>query len=227
MIPIRDNVANRTFPIVNILLILANIGFFIMELRQPSPQALERFIGEWALIPAALFRDPWSHGIRVVTSMFLHGGWSHLIGNMMYLWIFGDNVEDRVGHLRYFLFYLLVGSAAGLAQAFLFPASGLPMVGASGAIAGIMGAYFVLYPGSKVTAIVPIFIFLKFVEIPAIFFLGLWFVVQAYQGYGTLLHSASGGELSGGVAWWAHAGGFLAGFLLIFFFKKPRRSAVG
>lgn len=227
MIPIRDNVANRTFPFVNILLILANIGIFIFELNQPSPQALERFFGEWALIPAVLFRDPWGHGIRVFTSMFLHAGWSHLIGNMMYLWIFGDNVEDRVGHIRYLWFYLAVGTAAGLAQAFLFPSSGLPMVGASGAIAGIMGAYFVLYPGSKVMTIVPIFIFIKFIEIPAIVFLGLWFLIQAYQGYGTLLHSASEGVLNGGVAWWAHAGGFLAGFLLIFVFKKPRRSAVG
>ena len=173
MIPIRDNVVSRTFPIVNILLVLGNIGVFALELRQPSPQALERFFGNWALIPAVLFNDPWSHGVRVVTSMFLHGGWSHLIGNMMYLWIFGDNVEDRVGHFRYLIFYLIVGVAAGLAQAFLFPSSAVPMVGASGAIAGIMGAYFVLYPGSRVTAIIPIFVFLKFVEIPALVFLGL------------------------------------------------------
>ncbi len=223
MIPIRDNVVSRTFPIVNILLVLGNIGVFALELRQPSPQALERFFGNWALIPAVLFNDPWSHGVRMVTSMFLHGGWSHLIGNMMYLWIFGDNVEDRVGHFRYLIFYLIVGVAAGLAQAFLFPSSAVPMVGASGAIAGIMGAYFVLYPGSRVTAIIPIFVFLKFVEIPALVFLGLWFVVQAFQGYGALLHTAAGGALGGGVAWWAHSGGFIAGLVLIFFFRRPRR----
>lgn len=213
MIPIRDNVVSRTFPIVNILLVLANIAVFVLELRQPSPAALERFFGQWALIPAVLFREPEAHGVRVLTSMFLHGGWSHLIGNMMYLWIFGDNVEDRVGHFRYLIFYLLVGVAAGLAQSFLFPASTVPMVGASGAIAGIMGAYFVLYPGSRVTAIVPIFIFLKFVEIPAVLFLGLWFVVQAFQGYGALLHTAAGKALGGGVAWWAHGGGFVAGLI--------------
>ncbi|TXH25260.1 MAG: rhomboid family intramembrane serine protease [Elusimicrobia bacterium] len=223
MIPIRDNVVSRTFPIVNILLVLANIAVFVLELRQPSPAALERFFGQWALIPAVLFREPEAHGVRVLTSMFLHGGWSHLIGNMMYLWIFGDNVEDRVGHFRYLIFYLLVGVAAGLAQSFLFPASTVPMVGASGAIAGIMGAYFVLYPGSRVTAIVPIFIFLKFVEIPAVLFLGLWFVVQAFQGYGALLHTAAGKALGGGVAWWAHGGGFVAGLILIFFFRRPRR----
>lgn len=223
MIPIRDNVISRTFPIVNILLVLVNIAVFVLELRQPSPAALERFFGQWALIPAVLFREPEAHGVRVLTSMFLHGGWSHLIGNMMYLWIFGDNVEDRVGHFRYLIFYLLVGVAAGLAQSFLFPASTVPMVGASGAIAGIMGAYFVLYPGSRVTAIVPIFIFLKFVEIPAVLFLGLWFVVQAFQGYGALLHTAAGKALGGGVAWWAHGGGFVAGLILIFFFRRPRR----
>lgn len=227
MIPIRDNISTRTFPFCNVLLILINIGVFVLELRQPSPQALERFFGAWSLTPAPLLHHPWDHWYRVVTSMFLHGGWTHILGNMMFLWIFGDNVEDRVGHVRYLFFYIFVGCAAALAQVFLFPASTIPMVGASGAIAGVLGAYFVLHPGAKVTALVPIFIFLKVVDLPAVFFLGFWFLIQALQGYGSLLQAASGAPAQGGVAWWAHAGGFVAGIVLIFFFKRPKKYRFG
>ena len=227
MIPNRDNIKTRTFPISNILIILANIAVFALELRQVSPEALERFFGTWALTPAPLIHQPWDHWHRVITSMFLHGGWAHIIGNMLFLWIFGDNVEDRVGHIRYLFFYLFSGISAALAQVFLFPTSVVPMVGASGAIAVVLGAYFVLHPGAKVTALVPIFIFLKVVDLPAVFFLGFWFVIQALQGYGSLLQAAAGTTQQGGVAWWAHAGGFIAGIVLIFFFKKPKKYRLG
>lgn len=223
MIPIRDNVRSGSFPFINILLILANIAVFSVELRQPSAQAMEQFVNKWALFAGPLVTNPVGNWHRVISSMFLHGGWFHLIGNMLYLWVFGDNVEDRVGHVRYFLFYLAVGSAAMMAEVFLSPGVNAPMLGASGAIAGVMGAYFVLYPKAKVMTAVPIFIFLKFVEIPAIFFLGFWFVIQAFQGYGSLLTIASGARDLSGVAWWAHAGGFIAGVILIFFFRKSQR----
>lgn len=223
MIPLRDNVRTGTFPFVNIFFIMLNALAFYWELKQPSPAALEQFIRTWGLVPSALLGDPAANAFRIFTSMFLHGGWMHLIGNMLYLWIFGDNVEDRVGHGRYFFFYILLGVAAALAQTYAHPQSMVPMVGASGAIAGVMGAYFVLYPGAKVVAVVPIFIFLKVVEIPAILFLGFWFLLQALQSLGSLHQAATGVKDLGGVAWWAHAGGFLAGLVLIVFFKRRRR----
>ncbi len=220
MIPLKDNLKGRTFPIVNIIFILVNIAGFYLELRQPSPKTLELFFRLYSLVPADFIGDPWSNGTRIFTSMFLHGGLMHLIGNMLYLWIFGDNVEDRMGHIRYFFFYLLVGTSAALFQIHLNPGSKMPMVGASGAIAGVMGAYFILYPKAKILALIPIWIFLRFIEIPAIFFLGFWFLLQALQGWGSLVHTAGGAREMGGVAWWAHAGGFLAGFVFVFLFKK-------
>ena len=223
MIPIKDNVRSVSFPFVNILLILANIAVFSVELRQPSAQAMEQFVNKWALFSGPLVNNPFGNWYRVISSMFLHGGWFHLIGNMLYLWVFGDNVEDRVGHVRYLLFYFAVGSAAMMTEVFLSPGVSSPMLGASGAIAGVMGAYFVLYPKAKVMTAIPIFIFLKFIEIPAIFFLGFWFIIQSFNGYGSLVTIASGAIDMSGVAWWAHAGGFLAGVIFIFFFRKSQR----
>ena len=146
----------------------------------------------------------------LVTSTFLHGGWLHLLGNMLYLYIFGDNVEDRLGHVRYLVFYLLCGMAAGAAQAWTSPHSGLPMVGASGAIAGVSGAYFLFFPTSRVVTLVPIFFFLQVVELPAVYFLLIWFIWQVLSGVATL------GDRSGmgGVAFWAHVGGFVTGMIL-------------
>jgi membrane associated rhomboid family serine protease len=221
MIPLRDSVRSRTFPFVNILLILANAGAFIYELSLPS-SALEEFIRLWGLIPMHLTADPWGHGFTVVSSMFLHGGWAHFLGNMLYLWIFGDNVEDNMGHTRYLLFYILVGAAAASAQVFFHPASGLPMIGASGAIAGVLGAYFVLYPGASVVTLVPIGPFLRIMELPAYLLLGLWFVIQALSGVGSITQRTLHGD-AGGVAWWAHAGGFAAGVVLVWFFRRRRR----
>jgi membrane associated rhomboid family serine protease len=223
MIPLGDNLRARTIPFFNIVLVLVNIAVFYLELTQPGTESLQRFFSRWSLAPAPLLNDPFENGYRVLTSMFLHGGWLHLIGNMLYLLVFGDNVEDRMGHFRYLFFYLTVGVAAALSQVFLNPLSMTPMVGASGAIAGVMGAYFVLYPGAMIRTLVPIFIFVKVLEIPAIFFLGFWFILQAFQSYGALLAVATGGTESGGVAWWAHSGGFLAGFILVFFFRRSAK----
>lgn len=220
MIPLKDNIKGRSFPFVNILLILLNGAIFYLEIRQPSPKALMAFLGQWSLVPGNLIRNPASEWIKILSSMFLHGGWMHFLGNMLYLWIFGDNVEDRMGHRRYLIFYLLVGSCAALSQVCLNPHSTLPLIGASGAIAGVMGAYFILFPKAKITALVPIWIFIRFIEIPAILFLGFWFLLQALQSWGSILNASAGGSEIGGVAWWAHAGGFLAGFLFVIPFKK-------
>jgi len=152
--------------------------------------------------------------------MFLHGGWLHLFGNMLYLWIFGDNVEDRLGHLRYLIFYLLSGIGASFVHIWLNPSSRLPTIGASGAIAGVMGAYFTLYPRARVITLLPFFFFFYLVEIPAFFFLGFWFILQFVSGSTALLTRLP----HGGIAWWAHVGGFLFGATLNFLFRKPKRS---
>jgi len=154
----------------------------------------------------------------------MHGSWGHVIGNMWFLYIFGDNVEDRVGHFRYFFYYLLMGVGAALAQLYANPASHLPMVGASGAIAGILGSYFILFPKARIETIFVFIIFIQVIEIPAFFYLGYWFLIQALNGVGSLAVGIKRGDM-GGVAWWAHAGGFLSGFLAIHFFKKKKRAA--
>jgi membrane associated rhomboid family serine protease len=155
--------------------------------------------------------------LTVLTSMFLHGGWLHILGNMLYLWIFGDNVEDRLGHVRFAAFYLFCGAAAALAHVYINPGSKVPTIGASGAIAGVMGAYFVLYPRSRVLALIPLFIIWEIVEVPAIFFLGLWFLMQFFAGVGSISDSPD----SGGVAFWAHIAGFAAGSLAVVALRKP------
>lgn len=218
MIPLRDNIRNRSWPIMNVLFILMNIAVFILELRVPPP-SMEGFILQWALIPRELLSNPWTEWRTLFTAMFLHGGWSHIIGNIMYLWIFGDNVEDKMGHLRYAVFYLVSGLGAAAAQILLDPASEIPMIGASGAIAGVLGAYFILFPRARVQTLIPLGFFSRIVEVPAFFFLGFWFLVQALQSYGSLLARSMHGN-SGGVAWWAHAGGFVSGLILVWVFRK-------
>ncbi len=218
MIPLRDNVRNHTWPFINVSIILLNVAAFIQEWRIPPADA-ERLILAWALVPARLMDSPATEWVTVFSSMFLHGGWSHIIGNMMYLWIFGDNVEDRMGHFRYLVFYLSVGVGAAMAQVALNPAGKVPMIGASGAIAGVLGAYFILFPRAKVQTLIPLGFFSRIVEIPAFFFLGFWFLIQALQSYGSLMTRPVHGDV-GGVAWWAHAGGFVSGLLLVWFFRK-------
>ena len=216
MIPLRDVIPSRTTPVITITIILVNALAFWFELALPGA-ARQAFIREWGIVPAD-FEWP-----AVVTSMFLHGGWLHFLGNMWYLWIFGDNVEDRMGHGRYLTFYLLCGAAAGLAQTAVNPDSYIPTIGASGAIAGVMGAYFVLFPHSRVLTLLPIFIFIQIVEIRAIWFLGLWFLFNVFSGVGSIATTAGS---QGGIAFWAHVAGFVAGFAGVFVFRRPERQRV-
>jgi membrane associated rhomboid family serine protease len=217
MIPLRDVVPTRTTPYVTVSLIALNALVFLYELSLGD--AVEEFSMYFGLVPAAF---SWT---AVFTSMFVHGGILHVAGNMLYLWIFGDNVEDRVGHGRFVVFYLLCGVAAALTQAWMNPYSQVPMVGASGAIAGVMGAYFVLYPRSRIVTLVPIIFFFQIIEIPAIFFLGVWFLMQFVNGLGSVV-AATAGEPGGGIAFWAHVAGFVAGVTSIFAFRRPERQRV-
>jgi membrane associated rhomboid family serine protease len=210
MIPLYDVIPSRTTPVVTVGLIAVNVLVFLFEVSLGD--SVDLFLHTYGLTPAA-FSLP-----TMATSMFLHGGFSHVGGNMLFLWIFGDNVEDRMGHLRFLLFYLLCGTAAALAQTLMQPDSLLPMVGASGAVAGVMGAYFVLYPQSQIVT----FVLFTFIEVPAIVFLGLWFVLQFVSGVGSVAASAS----AGGIAFWAHVAGFAAGVTGVFLFRRPERQRV-
>jgi len=216
MIPLRDIIPSRTTPVVTIALITINVLVFLYELS--LGRAVDAFTLYWGLVPAAF---SW---VTVFTSMFLHGGFLHVAGNMLYLWIFGDNVEDRMGHGRFLVFYLLCGVAAALAQTITAPDSVIPMVGASGAIAGVMGAYFVLYPKSRIVTLIPIFFFFQVIEVPAILFLGIWFLMQFLSGLGSIVSVASGS--TGGVAFWAHVAGFVAGLSGVVVFRRPERQRV-
>jgi membrane associated rhomboid family serine protease len=217
MIPLRDIIPSRTTPVVTISLIALNVLVFVYELS--LGRAVDVFTLYYGLVPAAF---SW---VNVFTSMFLHGGFMHVAGNMLYLWIFGDNVEDRMGHGRFLVFYLLCGVAAALAQTVTAPESAIPMVGASGAIAGVMGAYFVIYPRSRIVALIPIFFFFQVVEVPAIFFLGIWFLMQFVSGVGSIV-SVGQNTATGGIAFWAHVAGFVAGITGVFVFKRPERQRV-
>ena len=218
MIPLRDTIQAKHYPIVNYTIIGLNIAVFLIEKSQ-GPR-LEQFILTYGLVPArysvpeiSAYFTFGQQALALVSFMFLHGGFFHLLGNMWFLYIFGDNVEDRLGHYRYILFYLLCGWMSGLSHLFLNWHSQAPTIGASGAIAGVMGAYLILYPGAKILTLIPIFIIPLFVEIPAIVFLGFWFLFQFMSA------AVSHAEL-GGVAWWAHIGGFIFGILFLKLFLK-------
>jgi membrane associated rhomboid family serine protease len=214
MIPLYDTIRTRQFPFINWILILVNAAVFWYEL-QLEESALQNFIFTWGLIPAELTSNPQEEWQTIFSSMFLHGGWFHLISNMWVLYIFGDNIEDRVGGIRYLIFYLLSGMAAAFLQIFVMQGSSVPMIGASGAIAGVLGAYLISFPGSRIASLVPIFFIFTIVEIPAIIFLIFWFVSQLYSG----LFTMQGGAASG-IAWWAHIGGFIFGLIMISFFRR-------
>lgn len=222
MIPLRDTIPSRTVPIVNYTLIIINGLVFFYQLTLGA--GLPYFVTRYGIVPARFF-NPQLFGqdlfgaavLPLITFMFLHGGWFHFIGNMLYLWIFGDNVEDRIGHVRYLMFYLLCGLVSGLVQLFIYPSSHLPIVGASGAIAGVMGGYLLLYPFARVVTLFFFFFFVQIIEIPALFFLGFWFLFQFLSGSLSLA-----GE-GGGVAWWAHIGGFVWGALLVLPLLKKRK----
>ena len=211
MFPFRDNIPSRTYPLVTMALIWINVLVFTFQLSHGA--GFDNFIKTYAMVPAQVTGQmepgplgPW---LPLFVSMFLHGSWLHLLGNMWFLYLFGDNVEDRLGHWRFLWFYLFCGTVAGVAHIISAPASTVPTVGASGAIAGVLGAYLVLYPRARVATMLWFGFFIDVIELPAITFLGWWFLLQLIPG----LFEVSMGEVGGGVAWWAHVGGFLAGFV--------------
>lgn len=217
MIPIRDQIPTRRVPIINYLLIAANIFVFILQWLAGSSQ--EGLSWQFALIPSQVTTGIDLGDItRIFTSMFMHGGIAHIAGNMLYLWIFGDNVEDAMGHGKYLLFYLVGGVVASITHILTNPSSEVPTVGASGAIAAVLGAYLVLYPHSRVQTIIPLGFFIRITLLPASIVLGLWFVLQLFSGFLSL-----GGPDVGGVAFWAHIGGFVAGVVLARLLAKRRR----
>ncbi len=224
MIPLRDTIRSRNYPVINITIILLNVFVFFIEVGQGG--GLNRFIYTYGLVPARYsipsLSSHFTFGQQLfsfLSFMFLHGGFLHLLGNMWSLYIFGDNVEDRLGHFRYLLFYLLCGFASGGSHLVINWQSQIPTIGASGAIAGVMGAYMVLYPRSRILTLIPIFLFFPIVEVPAIFFLGVWFIFQFL--------SAAGSAGQGGIAWWAHIGGFIFGIIFLKMFLSFGRSSVG
>ncbi|MGH7681768.1 MAG: rhomboid family intramembrane serine protease [Candidatus Eiseniibacteriota bacterium] len=224
MIPLRDRNPSGTFPAVTITLIVACVGAFLLELA--AGPRLNAVISSFGLVPGNITYGletgtlHWGAAILpFFTSMFLHGGWLHLIGNMWFLWIFGDNVEDTLGSFRFLLFYLVCGLAAGATHYALSVTSNVPTIGASGAIAGVLGGYAVLFPGARVLTLVPLGFFWRVIELPAWVVLGLWFLLQAVSGFMTQ------GAAGGGVAWWAHVGGFVAGLILVRLLA-PRRVVV-
>lgn len=219
MIPIRDEIPTRETPIVNYLLITANIMVFLWMVLLPDA-SLESFVNQYAMVPSH-FTDGVSlkDVLSIFTSMFMHGGFLHIAGNMLYLWIFGDNVEDRFGHIPYLIFYIFGGVVASLTHLITNWGSAIPTVGASGAIAAVLGAYLVLFPASRIVTIIPLRFFARLAVVPAIVVLGLWFVMQVFNGV-----LALGGADVSGVAVWAHVGGFVFGLLIGKIFSASRRA---
>jgi membrane associated rhomboid family serine protease len=212
MFPIGDdNTSRRTVPLVTYALIVLNVLFFLVELSGG-----DAFIGEWAFVPSRFLANPFGDLLTLFTSMFMHAGWVHLGGNMLYLWIFGDNVEDRFGHIKFTTFYLLCGFAATFAQLAFSLGSNVPNLGASGAIAGVLGAYIWLFPQAKIRVLQG----QRVVQVPALIVIGLWIVLQFFSGIGSIANTAQ----TGGVAYMAHIGGFLAGFVLTFLFRGSREA---
>ena len=227
MIPLRDNVPSRRVPVVNTALIALNVLVFLFQSLVLEPDSRFVFLRMWGLVPTRFWEVGDTHSyITLFTSMFLHGGWWHLISNMLALYIFGDNIEDRVGHVRYVFFYLTSGLVAAGAHLVAYAPSPIPTVGASGAIAGVLGAYLLLYPRARVLMVVPIFYFIRLIEIPAVIYLGFWFVSQLFNGI--LALTAADVFQSGGVAWWAHIGGFVFGLAVIkLIASRPAPQVVG
>jgi len=213
MFPIGDdNSSRRTVPLVTYALIVLNVLFFFVELSGG-----EAFIEKWAFVPSRFLANPGGDFLTILTSMFMHAGWVHLGGNMLYLWIFGDNVEDRFGHLKFSIFYLLCGAAATFAQLAFSTGSNVPNLGASGAIAGVLGAYILMFPQGKVNVLMGRGV----IPMPALVVIGLWIVLQLFSGFGSIANAAQAG---GGVAYMAHIGGFAAGLVLAFLLGGKRRT---
>jgi membrane associated rhomboid family serine protease len=219
MLPLRDTVRAGSTPIVMPLLLLANVLVFVLIEFPLDERSLNVLLFVFGVVPARLLSPPLGvDGYTLVTSQFLHGGWLHLLSNMLALFIFGDNVEDRMGHFRFLLFYLLCGVIAGLAHVFAGPESPVPAIGASGAIAGVLAAYMLMFPGARVLTLIPIFILPWLIEVPALLWLGGWFASQLFQGVTALTDEAA--QHMGGVGYWAHIGGFVAGALLNWIFRR-------
>jgi membrane associated rhomboid family serine protease len=215
MFPVSDDDSQRrTIPVVTYILIILNVLFFLVELS-----AGDQFIQKWAFIPARFSADPVGNSVTIFSSMFMHGGWLHLFSNMLFLWIFGDNVEDRFGHVQFLIFYLLVGVAATFAQFALSPESTVPNVGASGAIAGVLGSYILLFPQTRVNVLLG----RQIVAMPALVVIGLWIVLQLFSGVGSIAHTDETANV-GGVAYMAHIGGFFAGLILTFLLRGTQSS---
>lgn len=228
MVPISDTNPTRRVPLVNWTLITINVVVFLFELTLPERQ-LNRLVAMWGAVPnnvlfalAHPLATPLNVWATLFTSQFLHAGWAHIIGNMLFLWVFGDNIEDALGHFTFLIFYLVSGVAAAIAQSVVLGPSRIPSVGASGAIAGILGAYIVLYPWARVNILIPAFILFWTVQVPALIVIGWWFVQQFFYGIGELYSAASSG-----VAFWAHIGGFITGMILILpFIGRARRRRI-
>lgn len=221
MIPLRDTLKSRTFPIVNLTIIIINVLIFIGQTTL-NELALTELYYRFGLVPSWFLQNIQMGNFSTAlpplfTSIFLHGGWVHIISNMLFLWVFGDNIEDRMGHLRYLGFYLIVGAMGNIAQIMASSQSTIPIIGASGAVAGILGAYYVSFPRAKVLAIIPLIFFFTFLEVRATFFIIGWFFLQVFNGIFSLASTGNS------VAWWAHIGGFLGGLILIPFLKKTRK----
>lgn len=218
MFPIRDTIRSRSFPLVNLTLIVVNALVFLFQ-SSLSQQGFASTIQTYGLVPANFSLSKPFAVLTIFSSMFMHGGWFHLISNMWILYIFGDNVEDRMGSGRYLIFYLLVGTVAAVTHVFFTPDLRQPTVGASGAVAGVLGAYFLLFPNSRVVTFIPLFILPWFVQIPAFIYLGIWFFSQLANG--VMLNQAMSG-----IAWWAHIGGFVTGLVLVRLFARRERVEV-
>jgi membrane associated rhomboid family serine protease len=217
VIPLKDETPRRSTPVVTLLLIAANVAVFFYEISL-APRAQDALIRTYGLVPQRIeYALAGTHGVTyahafgaLVTCMFLHGGWLHIIGNMWFLWIFGANVEDRFGPLTYFLVYMVCGIGSGISQVAFSWGSPIPSIGASGAISGVLGAYLMFFPASRILTLIPLFIIWFTARIPAFIFILLWFAVQFLSGLGSLGAAGTGG----GVAWWAHVGGFVLGLLI-------------
>ena len=217
MIPLKDTIRSRHFPVMTWIIISINALVFVFQLSL-GQDGLAAFVNQFAMVPATWQVNPAWYAITIFTSMFMHSGWLHFLGNMWILAIFGDNVEDRMGPVGFLAFYLLSGVLAGILQTAVQPGSMIPTLGASGAIAGVMGAYIVLYPTSRIITLIPIFFFFTTIRVPAVIFLGIWFFTQFFSGLASV-----GSVTMGGIAWWAHIGGFVFGLLAVrsFLFRKP------
>ncbi len=226
MIPLRHTLERHTVPLVNRGLVTANVVVFVAQLFMG--RMTERIIQTFGYIPARLLAPsafhyaPWEVGITLVTSLFLHGGFVHLFGNLIYLWVFGGAIEDAIGHVRFFFFYVACGAAGSLAHTIVFPASNIPSIGASGSIAGLLGAFLVLRPHARIVTLFPLVVYWAMAEVPAIVFLPVWFGMQFFNGFLSLEAARRAQEVAG-VAWWAHVGGFVFGAVVAGVFRMVTR----